>query len=347
MIYTFLKNEVNSSAESESEHAPKFKAKDFKLLVGLIIDNLGSKNKNMQQYLKDESRRGLSIHKYHNILRYLRFHLVSMVDILNNCFRSCVMLKGFGSYDESMWPWRGNHEATVHIDRKPKPDGFKVFMLAVNIERLNRPFCIYFMPDVNNEHLNVGSSLAVLKQQLLNTELSVTCDSWFGNYSFMMSNKVYDFTFAVTDDQPSDLWNVLSHNLMHREFRTFTNGSIIATIFNDAALVRTISTHFIIGEKEIRNRINSSLAATKLPPRLNQSEFDLLKTFSLDNLKNLAKDLGETVAGTKEEIALRIARLPAIGVSVPLSEHEPSSNADDEYEKDLQKKKPAPKFVLY
>jgi len=71
-----------------------------------------------------------------------------------------------------MWPWRGNHEATVHIDRKPKPDGFKVFMLAVNIERLNRPFCIYFMPDVNNEHLNVGSSLAVLKQQLLNSVLS-------------------------------------------------------------------------------------------------------------------------------------------------------------------------------
>lgn len=294
-VYTFLKNETNSFAHSELDNTIKFKTKDFKLFVGLIVDNLGSKKQNMKLHLKDKTREGLSIHKYHSILRYLQFHLGNMVDILNNSFRSCAFVKGFGSFDESMWPWHGDHEATVHIDRKPKPDGFKNFMLAVNIEKINRPFCIFFHPDVNKEHLSVGSSLALLKQIITDMELSVTCDSWFGNYNYMISNKGYDMTFAVTNDQPTTLWHVLSHDLIYGEYRTFTNGVIVVTIFNDAALVRTISTHFTVADKLIRNRINSSLAATKLPPRLNTSDFEIIKTLSLEGLKNLSKDLGESV----------------------------------------------------
>jgi len=127
---------------------------------------------------------------FEKILKNLHYRPQMLFDMLNSAFKAPLLLHGYGSFDESIWPWEGKHERTVHIERKPNPDGFKIFVLAVQITEIERPYCVYFYPDIGDKVLNVTQSLDLMLSEISSTKLAVTLDNWFGMYNHLNSNTI-------------------------------------------------------------------------------------------------------------------------------------------------------------
>ena len=60
----------------------------------------------------------------------------------------------------------------------------------------------------------------------------------------MECNNSLAITFALSKGQSDGLWKLFGYNLGFKQYWAFSNGSIIVTLFMDAALVVTASTAF-------------------------------------------------------------------------------------------------------
>lgn len=285
-IHRYRKKHQLSIMKVDVEH--------IKVLIGMLLHNLVNSYSSWRDYYRNNSGSRLTTKKISKILESLGYHPQTLFQLLNDSFKKWVVLKGNASYDEAMWPWLGSHRRTVHIERKPHPDGFKIFILATYMNSVGKYYCVFFLPDLAREPLNVNMSLDVLKNQICDTTLAVTIDSWFGMFGFIESNCNLNITSAMKADQPKHLWNVLSAKLHYRQFRCFTNGKVVATIFSDHNEVRNITTCFRVTEEIISNDANSNLALSRLHPRIMEEEVSILTNLTLSSLKNISKAMGES-----------------------------------------------------
>jgi hypothetical protein len=90
----------------------------------------------------------MSENQWEKIRKAVDFSHAKLFRLLNENFKKCWQPGGVGSLDETIWPWKGKHEKTVFIERKPNPFGFKVLSLCFSSTRTNRPYCYHFIPEL-------------------------------------------------------------------------------------------------------------------------------------------------------------------------------------------------------
>ena len=70
----------------------------------------------------------------------LHFNIATWFSKLNFQIKQNIKAEEIATLDETMWPQTGDNVATVHIERKPEPDGFKVLSLCLQLTKSSRYF---------------------------------------------------------------------------------------------------------------------------------------------------------------------------------------------------------------
>ena len=104
-------------------------------------------------------------------------------------------------------------------------------------------------------------------------------------------------TFTLSGTQAGGLWHLFEHDLGSHQYRSFTNGKMVITVFNDNGLVRTGSTCFRIAEPDT-SMVPPNLATTTNLPEvellLSLNSVEILKTLSHEDLQKHASKLGKS-----------------------------------------------------
>jgi hypothetical protein len=85
-----------------------------------------------------KDRVGVKKRMIDRFIKYLNIPWETFFTKVNNDLKYCVQLNGRAAGDETMWGWKGDDPATVHLERKPVPDGFKVISMAIEMTRTKR-----------------------------------------------------------------------------------------------------------------------------------------------------------------------------------------------------------------
>jgi len=88
-----------------------------------------------------------------------------------------------------------------------------------------------------------------------------------------------------------ELLELFAHNLQPGQYRTFSNGKVMATVFKDTKIVFTVSSEF--DSDHVTRVFLRGLDTSSNKPRLSERAVDILKNLPHDDLKRLAKDLGQ------------------------------------------------------
>ena len=112
----------------------------------------------------------------------------------------------------------------------------------------------------------------------------------------------------IKTNQGADLWSVISQDLKYGDYRTYTNGNIIVTVFVDEDIMKTTSTEFIVKQHiKYSKRPSTKLLEVEVTPLMSKKDASLLENFTLEGLQALAGKLGMPRNGSKHDIAFRIA----------------------------------------
>ena len=113
--------------------------------------------------------------------------------------------------------------------------------------------------------------------------------------SWMECHKSLSLTFTLSTSQADGLWQLFGHGLGFKQYQTFSNGKIIVTLFNNAALVITASTAFKFTNEDPTVLTPFQALETNMSDptiQLSESDIKLLLNLSLDGLKKLASMSG-------------------------------------------------------
>lgn len=115
----------------------------------------------------------------------------------------------------------------------------------------------------------------------------------------MEANKTVKATFGLPETQGGGLWKLFEHDLGFHQYRSFTNGKMVITVFKDNGIVRTGSTCFKVAAMDPSITTLNLAATTNLPevaPLLSLNDIQILKTLSHEGLQNLASALGKSTS---------------------------------------------------
>jgi hypothetical protein len=131
---------------------------------------------------------------------------------------------------------------------------------------------------------------------VLSQDTSLTCDSWFGVKNWVEYHVSTPLTVAMSDTQGGGLWQLFGHQLKHQEYRNFTNGKIIVTLYQDNALIKTASTMFKTGKVDSQMTTPFEALQTNVqPPAMQLTEVGIqtLGQLPKEDLVKLASALGK------------------------------------------------------
>jgi hypothetical protein len=173
---------------------------------------------------------------------------------------------------------------------------WQVKFFIVNDQVINfRSYCIHFVPEISAEHLGKYAALDCFKVYF-GEDMVVFADNWFGQQSWMEFNFKQPTTFGMSDDSLGGLWELFSHDLQLNQYRTFFNGKLVVSVFQDKALMKTASTAFQF-TKSNPNIITpiQALETNVEPPtlELEESTAKLLSQVCKADLLKIAKALGK------------------------------------------------------
>jgi hypothetical protein len=80
---------------------------------------------------------------------------------------------------------------------------------------------------------------------LPSTQIPITADSWFSNLGWLESSPT-PTTLAMKKKSHSPLFRVITHNLRPKEYRVFTNGKVVVSIFHSDQILKVASTAFTV-----------------------------------------------------------------------------------------------------
>lgn len=116
-------------------------------------------------------------------------------------------------------------------------------IIANHLVTCFRTHYLHFVPEITANHLGKYAALDCFKVYF-DKDMIVVADNWFGQQSWMEFNYKQPFTFRMTGDSLSGLWELCNHDLELNQYRTFTNGKLVVSAFQGKALMKTVSTAF-------------------------------------------------------------------------------------------------------
>ena len=153
-----------------------------------------------------------------------------------------------------------------------------------------------FIPEITVKHLGGYQALDQFKT-ILPKNISLTCDSSFGLKNWMEFNKHIPLTFAMNGNQGGGLWKLFSKDLRNNQYRTFSNGIILLTIYKGEGLMKIASTTLTIEEVNTTMRNPFQSRETNIQPptmQLSDETIEILKEFPKEDLIKLVKTLGKS-----------------------------------------------------
>jgi len=231
-------NSIPTSPDARQSRFEPFSAVEIYQFIGSLLQVAVEPPPTLKAGIRSSKSLGMSKNRWETIRRGISYNPSKLFTLLNDNFKKHWKPGGVGSLDETIWPWKGKHPRTVFIERKPNPSGFKVLTLCFQSTRTSHPYCYHFVPDIL-ESLSVANILHEFHQVLPSpTRPPITADSWFGNLGWLESSPNHFTTFAMKKKTCSHLFRVITHNLKPNEFRVFTNGKVVVSVFHSEAIMR-------------------------------------------------------------------------------------------------------------
>ncbi len=248
-----------------------------------------------KQALGDET---LSERRFYTINKLLNCANQEFYTVLNQSFKEPVNLSGFMSLDETMWVWKSDHPAVIHIPRKPKGQGMKIFTFCFKFTTTDLPYLVHFEPDLGRPGLLASDVLDIADQLFANfPNIAITTDAWFSRVTRMVGANHVLCTTSLGNDEEQELTRVGGWRLKMHEYRVFQCGQRVFTIYQDNDLMRTATTCFDVQPLNPAVRPPQRAAAgvhRPLPPRLSVDAVAHLLKFDKPDLEVLASAFGES-----------------------------------------------------
>jgi hypothetical protein len=132
--------------------------------------------------------------------------------------------------------------------------------------------------------------------KVLPSGVSLTADNWFGLIPWMEFHTKYPLTMSIPDTELNGLLDLFASDLKKGEYRTFSNGKILLTVFQDEGTVKTASTCFKLDgyDSSVATSEQQRETNTTSPSlQLSEDAINILQTLPQVDLKKLAVALAK------------------------------------------------------
>lgn len=306
----------------------QFSEQEMWVFAGMILGQLGQSASSERVWLDNKDRMGLNRNRWEKLTSLLEYSEVQLFTRFNQSFKIGILNAGECTLDETMWKWEGEHQAVVHIPRKPVDLGIKVFTISFRFKLTQKPYCFNFLPDLLRPAIGVSTALtSAFNLFRSGPTTALTADSWFGSFNWAITHASDLYTFALSSSVEPELCEFFGKNLKQGEYRLFSNSRIIISIYFDVAIVRTVTNCYEVVGKAMSPPAHTSLEAAGVMPRLSAEGMSLLLSLKQSDLQSLAAFGGEaiskyyffvclyssksvSVGGSKEDLVHKIAARP-------------------------------------
>jgi hypothetical protein len=315
------------------------------LFLAFIVDVCANQIQDLWDHLEESPH--IKIRTYRNVRENLSFDVVQLVETFNQSSNSTIDVCGDVSLDEQIWEWFGDSGFLAFIPRKPHSTGLKVMALSTSLQSSQRPVCVSILPDNVNPRFTANESLQVFfsndhwfflfkltktkqwaSKALENRCVSITADAWFGNLNWLRNFKSIPTTFSVSSNQFKFL-PLFSSGLKFHEFREFSDGEVIVSVWNDHAIVVSASNAWSVPDSSPQKRMGTDFLHHF--SKLSEDALNNLKIWGLDDLQKLSEWLALPISGSTNVLAHRISRHPVDFEEIVLE------TSDDALKKQLEK----------
>ncbi len=222
----------------------------------------------------------------------------------NSALKETLTVSGSRAIDETLFPFKGKSQLKVHIPRKPHPWGLRAYMCCFPLAVTGRPVVYHILPDLNKPFYRPVEVMEAMALALPSSgHISVTADSFFSSLGFLRSHPDLMVTFGCAQNDIAAFLPLWTHKLFYHNYRVFTDGQVVISLWKDNALVLTGSTAYIpiVGgiypSRSAREakRVARRTDLSGLPPILSEEDTEaLIKHVSTSGLQAIAKRIGES-----------------------------------------------------
>jgi Transposase IS4 len=178
----------------------------------------------------------IGLQRYHKINAYAHMDLEYLAQILRENFKSALVFGDEFSCDEMVFEFQGKHKSqffrpppTVHIPRKPHPNGLLCYSLCTYLQHTHLPYVVDIEPRLHDRSGGAKKAFELFIHR--NTIGHLVADADFGDIDLMIlcSNKNIKTTLAFSSNSES-LWDLAKEDLLSDEWRIFQNKNMVASI---------------------------------------------------------------------------------------------------------------------
>lgn len=284
----------NANRSGPQGRKTDFTVQDIQSYLAMFIDMCGRRKTHMYSYLQEEDRIGLPTNRFEKLRANLTFSPKVLFELFNKGLASIVDVGGHGAIDEAMWEYKGQSPFVVTIKRKPKDTGIRCYLLCFPLTTSGLPVCFQALPDIRTPCFT-GSELlewatkVVPKKKLV----SLTADSFFGSLPWLNSHKSFPYTLSL-DPTDLPLVELFAYQLKHKEYRTYSNGELVISVWLDNKLMVTASSLVKPPITKSQERLHRGFDVSDATPSLSLEAVETLQELSGEDLKTLAKMCGKS-----------------------------------------------------
>lgn len=168
----------------------------------------------------------------------------------------------------------------------------RLYLWCFELTKALRPVCYHIIPDLTIPHIGGSAVLnTMIKEKPDNaTGITLCADSFFTSLGWLKSHPQMKSVFAISKVKNESLFNLFSHDLDFNEYRVFSNGSIMVSVWLDNKLMICASTT----HKWSPNPEGTLRGYTPMTrePIISMEGTNTLKQLSISDLQALASNMG-------------------------------------------------------
>jgi len=287
----------------------------------MVVDVCANRLTNWTDYVRDPERKtNLSSNEYETLKAKLNLNYRECFLLLNESFKELIEVGGFSAVDETIWAFKGLSAYSVYMERKPKDFGLRFYPWCFELTLLKRPVCYHVIPDLCTPHLTAAQIMEEIKGlwPAPHSKTEMSADSLFTTLGWIQSNPEFPITMAMAKGKIENLIPIMTKGLTVHEYRVFSKGDILLSIWMDNNLVISASNMFTFEDSPEKAPHINDIRNPK--PYLSFDAVERLENFRTDDLKSLNQRIGLPMSGNKTQLAFRIAgRTPPQPISNELT----------------------------
>jgi hypothetical protein len=182
-------------------------------------------------------------------MKYISFDYLDLVQQYNGGLHSLLQVGGHCALDEQMWHFFGLSAFIQTLECKPSDStGLVAYLLCFELTHSGLPVVYHLLPALCTPIYTGTEIMDILTSQIPpNTTYSLSANSHFGNIGWLEAHRNQHITVALTTNDTLGLGPLFSYNLPYRQYRVFSNGKVLFSVWKDNSVIFTLSSSFSIG----------------------------------------------------------------------------------------------------